>query len=98
GVCNHFSVARPGQAGAGQRQAGQHNPAHADGMQRQRADQAAARERAEQFNRTPALHDAGDGARMRQQTQRGDFAQQRGGFGGRGGMGGGAHHFGHGRR
>ncbi|MFJ0755061.1 DUF3300 domain-containing protein, partial [Bordetella bronchiseptica] len=55
-------------------------------------------ERAEQFNRTPALHDAGDGARMRQQTQRGDFAQQRGGFGGRGGMGGGAHHFGHGRR
>ncbi|KDC43578.1 hypothetical protein L509_4702 [Bordetella bronchiseptica M85/00/2] len=67
-------------------------------MQRQRADQAAARERAEQFNRTPALHDAGDGARMRQQTQRGDFAQQRGGFGGRGGMGGGAHYFGHGRR
>ncbi|AWP86793.1 DUF3300 domain-containing protein [Bordetella bronchiseptica] len=92
------SGSRPGQAGAGQRQAGQHNPAHADGMQRQRADQAAARERAEQFNRTPALHDAGDGARMRQQTQRGDFAQQRGGFGGRGGMGGGAHHFGHGRR
>ncbi|KDD49335.1 PF11737 family protein [Bordetella bronchiseptica OSU553] len=89
---------RPGQAGAGQRQPGQHNPAHADGMQRQRADQAAARERAEQFNRTPALHDAGDGARMRQQTQRGDFAQQRGGFGGRGGTGGGAHHFGHGRR
>ncbi|KDC06140.1 PF11737 family protein [Bordetella bronchiseptica E012] len=92
------SGSRPGQAGAGQRQPGQHNPAHADGMQRQRADQAAARERAEQFNRTPALHDAGDGARMRQQTQRGDFAQQRGGFGGRGGMGGGAHHFGHGRR
>lgn len=91
-------ASRPGQAGAGQRQAGQHNPAHADGMQRQRADQAAARQRAEQFNRTPALHDAGDGARMRQQTQRGDFAQQRGGFGGRGGMGGGAHHFGHGRR
>ncbi|AOB41074.1 DUF3300 domain-containing protein [Bordetella parapertussis] len=92
------SGSRPGQAGAGQRQPGQHNPAHADGMQRQHADQAAARERAEQFNRTPALHDAGDGARMRQQTQRGDFAQQRGGFGGRGGMGGGAHHFGHGRR
>lgn len=71
--------------------------------QRQRADESAARDRARASNSSSALHDAGNGDRMRQQSQRSEMNRgggggvQRGGGGGghRGGGGGG--HFG-GRR
>lgn len=71
--------------------------------QRQRSDESAARDRARASNSSSALHDAGNGDRMRQQSQRSEMNRgggggvQRGGGGGghRGGGGGG--HFG-GRR
>lgn len=98
---------RPGAAGGGVQ-----NPRPA-GADRQRADQTAARDRARNTNRDSALHDAGNGDRMRQQSQRvqsqprstpqheaGGFGQGGGGGGGRpgGGGGGGGGHLGHGRR
>ncbi|MBB1597338.1 DUF3300 domain-containing protein [Achromobacter sp. UMC46] len=75
--------------------------------QRQRADESAARDRARASNSSSALHDAGNGDRMRQQSHRSDMNRggggggfQRGGGGGGGGGhmgGGGGGHFG-GRR
>ena len=62
---------RPSASGAGQRQ--QPKPA---GQDRQRADQADARNRARDSNRDSALNDAGNGNRQRQQTQRAATAQQ----------------------
>ncbi|CAG9170189.1 hypothetical protein LMG23992_01503 [Cupriavidus laharis] len=97
---------RPGAGGGGT----QHpRPAGAD---RQRADQAAARDRARNANRNSALHDAGNGDRMRQQSQRVAAQPARavpqregsGGFQGGGARqgggfhGGGGGHLGHGRR
>lgn len=97
---------RPGAAGGGVQTP---RPAGAD---RQRADQAAARDRAHNANRDSALRDAGNGERVRQQTRRAGLSQreapqahpagfsQGGGLGGGGGGGrlGGGEHFGHGRR
>lgn len=99
---------RPGAGSAGTR-----NPRPA-GADHQRADQAAARERARNANRDSALRDAGNGERVRQQTQRAAVSQHhaperaagfnQGGMrhaGGELGGGGGRHggeHFGHGRR
>jgi hypothetical protein len=65
--------------------------------QRQRADESAARDRARASNSSSALHDAGNGDRMRQQSQRnemnrgggGSGFQRSGGGGGGGHMGGG---------
>lgn len=72
--------------------------------QRQRADESAARDRARASNSSSALHDAGNGDRMRQQSQRSEMNRgggggvQRGGGGGGGRAGGGGGgHFG-GRR
>jgi len=65
--------------------------------QRQRADESAARDRARASNSSSALHDAGNGDRMRQQSQRSEMNRgggggvQRGGGGGRAGGGGGGH-------
>ncbi|AEI80983.1 hypothetical protein CNE_2c20300 [Cupriavidus necator N-1] len=95
---------RPGAAGGGVQNP---RPASAD---RQRADQAQARDRARNANRDSALRDAGNGDRVRQQTQHAATPQREApharpaGFhqngGGRqgGGLGGGGEHFGHGRR
>jgi hypothetical protein len=95
------------------RQAGGQNPRPAN-ADRQRADQAEARNRARDSNRNNAFRDAGNGDRMRQQVNRGAVGGDTGrtprampaGSGGRfqggGGpaLGGGAGggHFGHGRR
>ncbi|NUO85569.1 MAG: DUF3300 domain-containing protein, partial [Cupriavidus sp.] len=100
-------------AGAGAGGTGTRNPRPA-GAEHQRADQAAARDRARNANRDSALRDAGNGDRMRQQTQRAGLSQHQAapvraaGFnqrgmrhgGGLGGAGrlGGGEHFGHGRR
>jgi hypothetical protein len=102
----------PGHAG-GVARAGAHNPQPA-GAGHQRADQAAARDRARNANRDSALRDAGNGDRMRQQTQRAASSQRQapqarptglsegamhqGGGLGGGGRVGGGEHFGHGRR
>jgi hypothetical protein len=80
---SHTGQAMPGHAGGGVADRGgqgaegrlgvggggvQHpRPAGAD---RQRADQTAARDRARNANRNSALHDAGNGERVRQQSQR----------------------------
>ncbi|CAG9173365.1 DUF3300 domain-containing protein [Cupriavidus pinatubonensis] len=94
---------RPGAHGGGVQ-----NPRPA-GADRQRADQAQARDRARNANRNSALRDAGNGDRVRQQSQRvaaqpARGTPQRQGFGGEGGGfhggggGGGGGHLGHGRR
>ncbi len=96
-----------GQGGAGTRAQG---PGHLSAQdrqaaaQRQRADAAAARDRARANNGGSALRDAGNGERMRQQVQRGGesrVAPRGGGGGWHGGggghIGGGGGHFG-GRR
>ncbi|WP_454672906.1 DUF3300 domain-containing protein [Achromobacter pestifer] len=67
--------------------------------QRQHSDESAARDRARASNSNSALRDAGNGDRMRQQSQRGEMSRgggggvQRGGggHGGGGGRGGGGH-------
>lgn len=97
----------PGAGGGGVQ-----NPRPA-GLDRQRADQAQARDRARNANRDSALHDAGNGERVRQQTQRVSMPQREapqahpaginrgGGMGEQGGgerLRGGGEHFGHGRR
>ncbi|WP_019451588.1 DUF3300 domain-containing protein [Cupriavidus sp. BIS7] len=70
---------RTGQSIAGHgapavnRQAGGQNPRPA-GADRQRADQANARNNARDSNRNNAFSDAGNGDRMRQQTSRGDHS------------------------
>ncbi|AMR81701.1 DUF3300 domain-containing protein [Cupriavidus nantongensis] len=108
GVAGRTEGARPGAAGAGTR-----NPRPA-GAEHQRADQAAARDRARNANRDSALRDAGNGDRMRQQTQRAGLSQRQaapvrqagfsqggmrhGGAPAGGGRRGGGEHFGHGRR
>ncbi|MGX6567294.1 DUF3300 domain-containing protein [Cupriavidus necator] len=61
---------RPGAAGGGVQ-----NPRPA-GADRQRADQAQARDRARNANRDSALRDAGNGDRVRQQTQRAAMPQR----------------------
>ena len=107
-VAGRTQGARPGAAGAGTR-----NPRPA-GAEHQRADQAAARDRARNANRDSALRDAGNGDRMRQQTQRAALSQRQaapvrpagfnqgamghGGGPGGGGRLGGGEYFGHGRR
>ncbi|WP_432261163.1 DUF3300 domain-containing protein [Cupriavidus sp. TMH.W2] len=93
---------RPGAAGGGVQ-----NPRPA-GADRQRADQAAARDRSRNANRDSALRDAGNGERVRQQTQRAGLSQREApqvrpagfnqGGGGGGGRLDGGEHFGHGRR
>lgn len=101
----HADRARPGAAGGGVQKP---RPAGAD---RQRADQAQARDRARSANRDSALRDAGNGERMRQQTQRAakpqreapqarpaGFNQGGGARHGGGGRLGGGEHLGHGRR
>ncbi|CAB5515342.1 hypothetical protein LMG26857_04408 [Achromobacter anxifer] len=60
--------------------------------QRQRADEAAARDRGRASNNSSALRDAGNGDRMRQQSQRSEMSH--GGGGRMGGGGGGGGHFG----
>lgn len=93
----------PGHGGGGiadrGRQGAENRPgAHSGGVQnprpagadRQRADQAQARDRARNANRNSALHDAGNGDRVRQQSQRvaaqpARGTPQRQGFGGEGG-------------
>lgn len=70
GVAGRTEGARPGAGGAGT-----HNPRPA-GVEHQRADQAAARDRARNANRDSALRDAGNGERMREQTQRAGLSQQ----------------------
>ncbi|WP_011299748.1 DUF3300 domain-containing protein [Cupriavidus necator] len=75
---------RPGANGGGVQ-----NPRPA-GADRQRADQAQARDRARNANRNSALRDAGNGDRVRQQSQRvaaqpARGTPQRQGFGGEGG-------------
>ncbi|WP_454712537.1 DUF3300 domain-containing protein [Cupriavidus nantongensis] len=108
GVAGRTEGARPGAGGAGAR-----NPRPA-GAEHQRADQAAARDRARHANRDSALRDAGNGDRLRQQTQRAGMAHReaapmrpaglnQGGMRHGGGLGGGGRprggeHFGHGRR
>ncbi|WP_427308162.1 DUF3300 domain-containing protein [Cupriavidus sp. H39] len=108
GVAGRTAGAQPGAGGAGAR-----TPRPA-GAEHQRADQAAARDRAHHANRDSALRDAGNGDRVRQQTQRAasfehhaapvrpaGFHQRgvhQGGGPGGGGRLGGAEHFGHGRR
>ncbi|SOZ39033.1 DUF3300 domain-containing protein [Cupriavidus neocaledonicus] len=104
GVAGRAEGARPGAGGAGTR------TPHPAGAEHQRADQAAARDRARHANRDSALRDAGNGDRMRQQTQRAGLSPHhaapvhpagfsQGGMrhGGEGRLGGGEH-FGHGRR
>lgn len=73
GHAAHASAAgrtRPGAAGGGVQ-----NPRPA-GAERQRADQAQARDRARNANRDSALRDAGNGDRVRQQTQRAASSQR----------------------
>lgn len=91
------------QGGQTPRASGASNPDRQAAAQRQRADESAARDRARASNSSSALHDAGNGDRMRQQGQRTEMNRggggggfQRGGGGG-GHMGGGGGHFG-GRR
>lgn len=91
------------QGGQTPRASGPSNPDRQAAAQRQRADESAARDRARASNSSSALHDAGNGDRMRQQGQRTEMNRggggggfQRGGGGG-GHMGGGGGHFG-GRR
>ncbi|MPT38636.1 MAG: DUF3300 domain-containing protein [Achromobacter sp.] len=92
--------AEPG-AGRGPRASGVTTQDRQAAMQRQRADESAARDRARAANSNNALRDAGNGDRMRQQSQRGEMSRgggggfQRGGGGGH--LGGGGGHFG-GRR
>ncbi|MCA3182014.1 DUF3300 domain-containing protein [Cupriavidus sp.] len=62
------------------RQGGGQNPRPA-GASRQRADQTEARNRARDSNHANAFHDAGNGDRMRQQTERGGSGLQRAGGG-----------------
>ncbi|SOZ18314.1 conserved hypothetical protein [Cupriavidus taiwanensis] len=69
GVAGRTEGTRPGAGGAGA-----HDPRPA-GADHQRADQAAARDRARNANRDSALRDAGNGERVRQQTQRAELAQ-----------------------
>jgi hypothetical protein len=72
---------------------------HQAAAQRQRADESAARDRARASNSSSALHDAGNGDRMRQQSQRSEMNRgggggghrASGGGGGRAGGGGGGH-------
>ncbi|WP_424626685.1 DUF3300 domain-containing protein [Achromobacter marplatensis] len=59
--------------------------------QRQRADESAARDRARASNSSSALHDAGNGDRMRQQSQRTEMNRGGGGSGFQRGGGGGGH-------
>lgn len=105
GARDHPQGAGAGQGARDRAQGGQTQ--HASGAsthdrqaaaQRQRADESAARDRARASNSSSALHDAGNGDRMRQQSHRSDM--NRGGGGGgvqRGGGGGGGRHMG-GRR
>ncbi|MCO4888169.1 DUF3300 domain-containing protein [Cupriavidus sp. WGtm5] len=108
GVAGRPEGVRPGAGGAGTR------TPHPAGAEHQRADQAAARDRARNANRDSALRDAGNGDRVRQQTQRAGLSQHQaapvraagfnqGGMRHGDGPGGGARlgggeHFGHGRR
>lgn len=71
------SIAGHGAPGVN-RQGGGRNPRPA-GADRQRADQADARNRARDSNRANAFHDAGNGDRMRQQAARGGAGVQRAG-------------------
>jgi hypothetical protein len=59
--------------------------------QRQRADESAARDRARASNSSSALHDAGNGDRMRQQSQRNEMNRGGGGSGFQRSGGGGGH-------
>ncbi|MDR6603549.1 hypothetical protein J2732_004567 [Achromobacter deleyi] len=103
GARDHAQGAGAGQGARDRAQGGQTQ--HASGAsthdrqaaaQRQRADESAARDRARASNSSSALHDAGNGDRMRQQSHRSDMNRGGGGGGGfqRGGGGGGGHHMG----
>lgn len=86
-----------GQGGQTQRAPGASTHDRQAAAQRQHADESAARDRARASNSNNALRDAGNGDRMRQQSQRGEMSRG-GGRGGGGHMGGGGGgHFG-GRR